>query len=59
VNASSPFLVGCPDGTAGAFRFAANELREEPVGSDLYHVQLEHELEPNDYDRSCQTTMHI
>jgi hypothetical protein len=35
------------------------ELREELVDSYLYQVHLGHELEPNDYDRSFETTMYI
>src|ERR1700741_729475 len=36
-----------------------NELGEELVGSNLYQVHLYHELESNNYDLSCQPTMHI
>jgi hypothetical protein len=35
------------------------ELMEELVGSYLTQVELQHALEFHDYDRSCQTTMHI
>jgi hypothetical protein len=35
------------------------ELMEELVGSYRTQGDLQHELESNDYDRSCQTTMHI
>jgi hypothetical protein len=32
---------------------------QELVGSYLTQVHLQHQLESNDYDRSCQTTMYI
>ena len=35
------------------------ELMEELVGSYLTQVYLQHELESNDYDRFCHTTMYI
>jgi len=35
------------------------ELMEELVGSYRTQGDLQHELESNDYDGSCQTTMYI
>ena len=36
-----------------------NGLGYELVGSYLTQVHLQHVIEFNDYDRSCQTTMYI
>jgi hypothetical protein len=50
VQSGRPVLFACSE---------MIELMEELVGSYLTQVELQHELESNDYDRSCQTTMHI
>jgi hypothetical protein len=48
VQAGRPVLFACSE---------MIELMEELVGSYLTQVHLLHELESNDYDRFCQTTM--
>jgi hypothetical protein len=50
VQAGRPVLFACSE---------MIELMEKLVGSYLTQVHLQHELESNDYDRFCQTTMHI
>jgi hypothetical protein len=49
VQAGRPVLFACGE---------MIELMEELVGSYLTQVHLQHELESNDYDRFCQTTIY-
>jgi len=50
VRAGRPLPFACGE---------TNGLGQELVGSYLTQVHLQHELESNDYDRSCRTTMYI